>query len=77
MKEQILVEMKNKVEHLDLILKKVITELTHLGDLSVGTFKTLERMPGYEEAIAEVKTEALTKMKDPKDDRATGAVKKD
>ena len=34
-------------------------------------------MPGYEEAIAEVKTEALTKMKDPKDDRATGAVEKD
>ena len=32
MKEQSLIEMKKKVDHMDLILKKVITELTNLGD---------------------------------------------
>jgi|TARA_R110000803_G_scaffold47129_3_gene98551 hypothetical protein len=64
MKEQLLVEMKNKVDKMDLVLRKVITEITHLGDLSVGTFETLKKMDGYEAAISEVKAEALTKMKD-------------
>ena len=62
MKEQSLIEMKKKVDHMDLILKKVITELTNLGDLSVGTFETVKKMPGYEKAIEEVKTEALTRL---------------
>ena len=71
MKEQSLIEMKKKVDHMDLILKKVITELTNLGDLSVGAFETVKKMPGYEAAIEEVKTEALTRMKKEKDGDGT------
>ena len=66
MKEQLLVEMKNKIDNLDLILRKVITELTHLGDLSVGTLETLKKMPGYKDAILKLKEKSISKLKNKK-----------
>lgn len=52
MKEQSLIEMKNKVEALTRVTQFVLGEIEHLKTLSMGTYQTIKEMPGYEEAIA-------------------------
>lgn len=54
MKEQTLIEMKNKVETLGSLVQQIIQELGNLKNLSVGTLETLKKMPGYEKAIEEL-----------------------
>lgn len=54
MKEQTLLEMKNKVETLGSLVQQIIQELGNLKNLSVGTLETLKKMPGYEKAIEEL-----------------------
>ena len=66
MKEQTLLEMKNKVEATIRVLQDIITEITHLRELGVGTLETLKLMPGYEEAIEELK-QSMIKEKEEKD----------
>lgn len=51
MKEQTLVEMKNKVEAVIRVLQEVMNEQKHLTTLLTGTFETVKLMPGYAEAI--------------------------
>ena len=55
MKEQTLLEMRNKVEALTRVLQQLITENTHLRELGVGTLETLKLMPGYDAAIEQLK----------------------
>ena len=55
MKEQTLLEMKNKVETLGSLVQQIINELGNLKNLSVGTLETLKKIPGYEEAISKLK----------------------
>ena len=57
MKEQTLLEMKNKVETLGGLLQQVIQEMNNLRNLSIGTLETLKKMPGYNEAIEELVAE--------------------
>jgi hypothetical protein len=58
MKEQTLIEMKNKLDRLDQILQQVIQEMFNLKNLSVGTLETIKRMPDYDEALEKLKKEA-------------------
>jgi len=51
MKEQTLLEMKNKVEATTRVIQQMIQELSHLRELGVGTLETLKLMPDYEAAI--------------------------
>lgn len=51
MKEQSLIEMKNKVEALVRVLQQVMNEQQHLTVLAAGTLETLKLMPGYDDAI--------------------------
>ena len=46
MKENTLIEMKNKVEAQNRVLQQVINEISHLRELSVGTFETVKLLPG-------------------------------
>jgi len=55
MKEQTLLEMKNKVEALARVVQHLLTETNNLRDLSVGTLETLKLMDGYDAAIEELK----------------------
>ena len=55
MKEQTLLEMKNKVESLTRLMQYLLNETTHLKELSVGSLETLKLMPGYEQAIEQIK----------------------
>ncbi len=72
MKESTLLEMKNKIESIGRILQHLINETTHLRELSVGTLEALKLMPGYDEAIEQLK-ESLTN----KEEEKNGAVKQD
>ena len=65
MKEQKLLEMKNKVEATTRVLQQIINELTNLRQMSVGTLETLKLMQGYEEAIEQLKVN-MTKEKEEK-----------
>jgi hypothetical protein len=51
MKEQTLVEMKNKVDALVRLLQNVMHEQQHLTVLAAGTLETVKLMPGYDVAI--------------------------
>ena len=68
MKEQTLVEMKNKVEALIRVLQQVMNEQQHLTTLAAGTLETVKLMPGYDDAIKamteKAKEEIESKQKD-------------
>jgi peptidyl-tRNA hydrolase len=70
MKEQTLLEMKNKVEATNRVIQQMINELMHLRELGVGTLETIKLMPGYDEAIEKLK-ESLTKNEKEKDELPT------
>lgn len=72
MKESTLLEMKNKIESIGRVLQHLLSETTHLRELSVGTLEALKLMPGYEKAIEQLK-ESLTN----KEKETNGAVKQD
>ena len=58
MKEQTLIEMKNKIETLGLINQKLIGELNQVATIALGVLETIKQMPGYDEAIERVKEQA-------------------
>jgi hypothetical protein len=58
MKEQTLVEMKNKVDAITRVLQQLIYEQDNLRTLSVGTLEAVKLLPGYDEAIKEMTDKA-------------------
>jgi hypothetical protein len=58
MKEQTLVEMKNKVDAVTRVLQQLIYEQDNLRTLSVGTLEAVKLLPGYDEAIKEMTEKA-------------------
>ncbi len=65
MKESTLLEMQNKIKALTNVLQNLLSENLQLRDLSVGTLETLKLMPGYDEAIEQLKERE--KKKEDKD----------
>ena len=69
MKEQTLLEMKNKIESLTNVIQHLIKESMHLRELSVGTLETIKLMPEYDQAIEKLKENLMKekeKEKEPK-----------
>jgi peptidyl-tRNA hydrolase len=66
MKEQTLIEMKNKLDAVINVLQKVIDDQQHLRTLSAGTFETVKLMPGYDEAIVALTERAKPQAEEPK-----------
>ena len=69
MKEQTLVEMKNKVDALIRVLQQVMEEQKHLTVLAAGTLETVKLMPGYDDAIKAMTDRAkeeIQKSEEPK-----------
>ena len=58
MKEQPLIEMKNKLDAIIRVLQNVMDEQQHLTSLSVGTLQAIKLMPGYDEAIKQLTEKA-------------------
>ena len=55
MKESKLIEMQKKIESLGRIAELLLGEVSSLKTLSYGTHETLKLMPGYEQAIEQIK----------------------
>jgi hypothetical protein len=77
MKEQTLIEMKNKVEASTRVLQHVINEISHLRELGVGTLETLKLMPGYQDAIDELKKKMEENVEEKKKAKNNGTIESD
>tara|TARA_Y100001954_G_scaffold193741_1_gene208924 strand:- start:290 stop:490 length:201 start_codon:yes stop_codon:yes gene_type:complete len=64
--------MKNKIAALTNVVQFLMTEVTHLRELSVGTLEAVKLMPGYDEAIEQLKERLTNKEKE-----TNGVVKQD
>lgn len=60
MKENELIQMRNKVKNLEGISQALMSQLANLKDLSVGTLETLKRMKGYDKALDQLKEDMKT-----------------
>jgi hypothetical protein len=66
MKEQTLLEMKNKVEAITRVLQQIINEQQFITTLASGTFETVKLLPGYEEAIKQLTDKSKPPLEEPK-----------
>ena len=73
MKESTLLEMQNKIAALTRVAQQMINELNILSTTAMGTLETVKLMPGYQEAIDELKIKAEEIEKENKD----GNIKQD
>ena len=55
MKENKIIEMKNKIETLGGVANQLIREINNIKQLSIGTLETVKLMPGYDKAIEKLK----------------------
>ena len=60
--------MKNKIELLGGAIDRIIGELQNTTTLALGTHKTVEKLPGYKEAIDELTKEFAAKKEENKDE---------
>ncbi len=66
MKENTLLEMKNKIESMARVLQHMINEINHLKELSIGTLETVKLLPGYDDAIEKLKSNIIENKKENK-----------
>ena len=67
MKESKLLEMQNKIASLTRVIQQMINEMNILSTTVMGTLETVKLMPGYQEAIDELKIKAEELEKEKKD----------
>jgi hypothetical protein len=67
MKESTLLEMQNKIAALTRVIQQMINEMNILSTTVMGTLETVKLMPGYQEAIDELKIKAEEIEKEKKD----------
>ena len=72
MKEQTLIEMKNKIETLGLINQKLIEELNQTATIALGVLETIKHMPGYDKAISKLKDQAAEQSSKKKETDSLG-----
>ncbi len=77
MKEQSLLEMKNKLDAMTRVMQQVINEISHLRELGVGTLETIKLMPGYEDAINELKKKMEEEVKEKQKVKENGTIESD
>jgi len=77
MKESTLLEMKNKVEAQSRVIQALINELTHMRELSIGTLETVKLMPGYEDAIEDLKKTMVEEVEQKKKEKQNGVIESD
>ncbi|GAG01621.1 unnamed protein product, partial [marine sediment metagenome] len=67
--ESTLLEMQNKIAALTRVVQQMINEINILSTTAMGTLETVKLMPGYKEAIDELKIKAkeLEKQKEDGD----------
>ncbi len=75
MKEQTIIEMKNKIDSMTRVLQHLINETTHLRELGVGTLETLKLMPDYQDAIDKLKKKMEENVEEKKKAEKNGTSK--
>jgi peptidyl-tRNA hydrolase len=66
MKEQTILEMKNKIEVLGKNIQGLMAQNVHLTELAIGTLEVVKLMPDYKEAIEALRIEMESKAEDKK-----------
>ena len=61
MKENTLIEMKNKVDAMARVMQQLINEIQFTREVAVGSLETIKKMPGYDEALEQLKSEVTEK----------------
>ena len=61
MKESKLIEMQKKIESLGRVSQLLLTEISSIKTLNFGIHETLKLMPGYEQAIEQIKEKVAEK----------------
>ena len=74
MKEQTLIEIKNKVETLGQAVQFLMQETRQLKDLAVGTLETIKQMDDYEQAIEDLKKKMVEESGKAKEADASGKI---
>jgi hypothetical protein len=77
MKENTLLEMKNKLDAMTRVMQQIINEISHLRELGVGTLETVKLLPGYEDAIETLKNKMEEEVKQKQEVKKDGAIKQD
>ena len=72
MKEQTLIEIKNKVETLSKVNNYLMSEVAQLKDLAIGTLETIKQMEGYEKAIEKLKEKMFAEAGKAKEVNTSG-----
>ena len=66
MKEETLIIMKNKVEALTRVVQHLLTEVTNLRELGIGTLETLKLTPDYDKALEQLKQNMIKQQEEEK-----------
>ena len=66
MKEQTLIEMRNKIETLGGVANQLIKEVNNIKQLALGILETIKQMPDYDEAINKLKEQAAEQTSEAK-----------
>ena len=77
MKESKLIEMQNKIKAMTNVIQQLINEISHLRELGVGTLETLKLMPGYDQAIKDLKSNMEKQTKERKKAEQNGTIEQD
>jgi|TARA_A100000172_G_C2942773_1_gene76246 hypothetical protein len=77
MKESKLLEMQNKIKALTNVMQQVLSEITHLRELSVGTLETIKLMPDYQDAIEALKKQMEDNIKEKQKAEKNGTIEQD
>ncbi len=77
MKESKLLEMQNKIAALTRVMQQIINEISNLRELSVGSLETIKLMPGYEDAINELKKKMEDNVEQKKKAKNNGVKQQD
>ena len=64
--------MKNKLEASTRVIQQLINEITHLRELSIGTLETVKLLPGYKEAIDQLKKQVVENVEQKKSIESNG-----
>ena len=64
MKESKLIQMFNKIDHLEGLVDEVIKEVVKTQNMTIGTLEVLKRMPGYKKALDKLTKENTKENKE-------------
>jgi hypothetical protein len=67
MKESTLIEMKNRVDSITILLNRIINEQQRLTEMTIGTLELIKLMPDYERALDNLKKNNLEEIKKNKE----------